>query len=100
MELWKAPTHIEFVKSVAMCAFGSFLFGWHVHEKAILLILVPLAYVSFGALKFDDLKFRLLAIEKKDYAQSFFSLQLAGHFGLFPLLFGLQGTHNVWYEIL
>lgn len=32
-----------FLASVTACGFGSFLFGYHVHEKAILIILVPLA---------------------------------------------------------
>jgi len=37
------PTYSMFLASVTACAFGSFLFGYHVHEKAVLLILVPLA---------------------------------------------------------
>lgn len=39
------PTYSLFLASVTACGFGSFLFGYHVHEKAVLLILVPLAYV-------------------------------------------------------
>jgi alpha-1,3-glucosyltransferase len=38
------PTYILFLASVTACGFASFLFGYHVHEKAVLLIIIPLSY--------------------------------------------------------
>lgn len=36
------PTYTVFLRAIAHCGFASFMFGWHVHEKAIMLVLVPL----------------------------------------------------------
>jgi len=48
------------------------MFGWHVHEKAILLVLVPLS---------------LLAAENYAYFRTFMIASTAGVVSLFPLLF-------------
>ncbi|KAH9938562.1 glucosyltransferase [Fomitopsis serialis] len=42
IKLWRAPTYKSFVTALTLCGWASFMFGWHVHEKAILLVLVPL----------------------------------------------------------
>ncbi|GIY11479.1 probable dolichyl pyrophosphate Glc1Man9GlcNAc2 alpha-1,3-glucosyltransferase [Caerostris extrusa] len=60
-----------FLDSIVLCAFGSFLFGYHVHEKAILLVILPLT---------------LSAVFYKEDAQLYVFLSIVGHFSLFPLL--------------
>ena len=75
MSLWKLfanPSWDLFVGAVALCGYASFLFGWHVHEKAILLVFIP---------------FSLLALKDRRYLGAFRPLAVAGHVSLFPLLF-------------
>jgi alpha-1,3-glucosyltransferase len=71
-KLWMKPTWEGFVGAITLCGFASFLVGWHVHEKAILLVLIP---------------FSLLALKDRSYLSSFQPLAVAGHVSLFPLLF-------------
>jgi alpha-1,3-glucosyltransferase len=66
------PTWDTFVGAVTLCAYASFLFGWHVHEKAILLVIIP---------------FSLIALKDRRYLGAFRPLAVAGHVSLFPLLF-------------
>lgn len=61
-----------FLSILTFCAFCSYLFGWHVHEKAVLLITVPLA---------------ILALRDYRYARLFIIFSTIGHFSLFPLFF-------------
>ncbi|XP_076340388.1 ALG6/ALG8 family glucosyltransferase xit isoform X2 [Tachypleus tridentatus] len=70
--LWQKPGNPWlFLRCVILCAFGSFLYGWHVHEKAILLVLLPLTPLSL--LWMAD-------------AQIFAFLTPVALFSLFPLL--------------
>ena len=71
-KLWLAPSWESFVGAITLCGYASFLFGWHVHEKAILLVIIP---------------FSLLAVKDRSYLASFRPLAVAGHVSLFPLLF-------------
>lgn len=75
--LWYAPTFKGFVRAVYMCGFGSFLFGWHVHEKAIMLVTIPLC---------------LIATENAANAKRLLSVSAAGYAALFPLLFEPEET--------
>ncbi len=59
--------------AVTLCGYASFLFGWHVHEKAILLVIIP---------------FSLLVLRDRRHLGAFRPLAVAGHVSLFPLLFG------------
>jgi alpha-1,3-glucosyltransferase len=58
------------VKGIVFCGWTSFMFGWHVHEKAILTVIVPLTVLDAG--RFDDLWFLTTCL---------------GHYSLFPLFF-------------
>lgn len=71
------PTFERFVGALTLCAFSSFLFGWHVHEKAILLVIFPLSFLV-------SRDRRLLPL--------FNLLTSSGYVSLFPLIF----TCNEW----
>jgi len=73
INLWRCyPTPTRFVRVLILCAFSFFLFGWHVHEKAVLMMILP---------------FTLIALETREDKKLFFLLSTAGHYSLFPLVF-------------
>uniref|UniRef100_A0AAY5LAV6 Alpha-1,3-glucosyltransferase n=1 Tax=Esox lucius TaxID=8010 RepID=A0AAY5LAV6_ESOLU len=63
---------VGFLRCLVVCALCSFMFGWHVHEKAILMAILPLS---------------VLAVESREDAGIFLMLATTGHYSLFPLLF-------------
>lgn len=63
---------LNFIRAVTICACSSFIFGWHVHEKAILMVLIPLT---------------ILSITNRTDARWTLFLGIVGHYSLFPLLY-------------
>ncbi|KAF2652176.1 glycosyltransferase family 57 protein [Lophiostoma macrostomum CBS 122681] len=72
IRLFVKPSWHAFVGAVTLCGYASFLFGWHVHEKAILIVIIP---------------FSLIALRDRRFFGAFRPLAVAGHVSLFPLLF-------------
>ncbi|XP_057332830.1 probable dolichyl pyrophosphate Glc1Man9GlcNAc2 alpha-1,3-glucosyltransferase [Microplitis mediator] len=62
----------DFLRCIVLCALSSFIFGWHVHEKAILTAIIPLSVLA--ALNIND-------------GRIFIILSTAGHTAILPLLF-------------
>lgn len=90
LKLFAQPTWDNFIGAVTLCGYASFLFGWHVHEKAILLVIIP---------------FSLIALKDRRYLSAFRPLAVAGHVSLFPLLFTLaefpiKTVYTVFWLIL
>ena len=90
IRLFFQPTWEIFVGAMTLCAYASFLFGWHVHEKAILLVIIP---------------FSLLALKDRRYLGAFRPLAVAGHVSLFPLLFTaaefpVKAVYTIFWLIL
>ncbi|KAJ7368184.1 glucosyltransferase [Mycena albidolilacea] len=86
IKLWFTPTYKSFLTALTLCGYVSYLFGWHVHEKAILLVLVPLS---------------LLAAERHAYFRTFILASVAGVFSLFPLIFTPgESIVKVLYSVL
>ena len=72
VKLFIQPNWEAFIGAVTLCGYASFLFGWHVHEKAVLLMIIP---------------FSLIVLKNRRYLGAFRPLAVAGHVSLFPLLF-------------
>ncbi|XP_031623108.1 probable dolichyl pyrophosphate Glc1Man9GlcNAc2 alpha-1,3-glucosyltransferase [Contarinia nasturtii] len=68
----RSTNKFDFVRGIVICGCTSFLFGWHVHEKAILMTVIPLSI--------------LMTINQSEYKHMGF-LSIVSYFSLFPLLF-------------
>lgn len=69
---FKSEAPKSFMKPLIICATTSFMFGWHVHEKAILMILIPLQVLTFH--------------DRSEAGNSLF-VTIFGLYSLTPLLF-------------
>ncbi|KAF9605826.1 hypothetical protein IFM89_018651, partial [Coptis chinensis] len=74
-QAWKEPRRELIRRWVAYAYTCGFVFGWHVHEKASLHFVVPLAIV---------------AIQSLEDARHYFLLSIVSSYSLFPLLFESQ----------
>ncbi|KVH95896.1 probable dolichyl pyrophosphate Glc1Man9GlcNAc2 alpha-1,3-glucosyltransferase [Cynara cardunculus var. scolymus] len=75
VKAWRNPQPKMIIRWVAYAYSCGFLFGWHVHEKASLHFLVPLAVV---------------AVESIEDARHYFMLSIVSSYSLFPLLYEAQ----------
>ncbi|TMW58525.1 hypothetical protein Poli38472_010084 [Pythium oligandrum] len=77
--IWRYPDSSLFMSALVYCMHCSFLFGYHVHEKAILQVLLPLA---------------LMAAESVNDMRLYRFASIVSSISLFPLLFtpAEQGT--------
>ena len=73
--LWRNPRPEAFLPAAVYACLCSFMFGYHVHEKAILMVTIPLA---------------VAAAESRHSAKTYFLLSTTGHVALMPLLFTEQ----------
>ncbi|KAF0682748.1 Aste57867_25151 [Aphanomyces stellatus] len=71
-DVYRYPDPSLFMPALVYCMLCSFLFGYHVHEKAILQVTLPLG---------------LLAVESTRDAKLYRVATLVGNVSLFPLLF-------------
>jgi alpha-1,3-glucosyltransferase len=79
------------------------LFGWHVHEKAVLLVLIPLRYLFkfFTSLNLRNKSSNsLLAAERQAYFRTFVLASVAGVFSLFPLIFTPSGVCRILFPLI
>eukprot|EP00116_Pleurobrachia_bachei_P003679 sb/3463941/ len=75
IKLFKSPSPERFLRSVVFAAFTSYMTGYHVHEKALLVILVP-----YGLALFLD----------SSTAKDYLFISVIGTYSLFPLLYQVQ----------
>lgn len=75
IKAWTNPQPRLIARWIAYAYTCGFLFGWHVHEKASLHFVIPLAIV---------------AVESLDDAKHYFLLSIVSCYSLFPLLYEAQ----------
>jgi alpha-1,3-glucosyltransferase len=99
-KLWLTPSYKSFLAALTLCGYASYMFGWHVHEKAILLVLVPLTFVFpifvIAGLS-TETSSSLLAADSHMHFRTFVIATVAGVYSLFPLLFTPAGKTELFF---
>eukprot|EP00929_Paragymnodinium_shiwhaense_P063625 TRINITY_DN31791_c0_g1_i2.p1 TRINITY_DN31791_c0_g1~~TRINITY_DN31791_c0_g1_i2.p1 ORF type:complete len:389 (+),score=24.71 TRINITY_DN31791_c0_g1_i2:85-1251(+) len=72
VQVWRRPEPKSFIHAAVYCQLCSFMLGYHVHEKAILMATVPLG---------------LICTDTVVDARLYLLMSWIGHYSLFPLLF-------------
>ncbi|KAM2293089.1 hypothetical protein ACFX1X_028159 [Malus domestica] len=75
IKAWRHPRPSLITRWVAYAYTCGFMFGWHVHEKASLHFVIPLAIV---------------AVQSLDNARHYFLISIVSCYSLFPLLYEAQ----------
>ena len=70
-KVWKFPHPLLIAHAVVFCQMCSFMLGYHVHEKAILMAIIPAG---------------MLAADSVADAKVYLLMSIVGHVSLFPLL--------------
>jgi len=82
---WLRPDPREFAQSAGVCALAAFLFGWHVHEKAVLTATLPLALAVLEGSEEGTVAAWFRGHESE--LRAFCLLHLAGCASLLPLIY-------------
>ncbi|KAL9655141.1 hypothetical protein ABK040_008917 [Willaertia magna] len=74
---------------VVQSAFSFYMFGWHVHEKAILTVLIPMTVLAVlvNDKKKEEKEENKISIFEKEWFRVFSFTSIVGTYSLFPLLF-------------
>lgn len=75
VQAWRKPSPKAFIRWVSYVFTCGFMFGWHVHEKASLHMVIP---------------FSVVAVEHLKDARAFLFLSIVSTYSLFPLLFEMN----------
>ncbi|KAL3516794.1 hypothetical protein ACH5RR_023696 [Cinchona calisaya] len=75
VKAWRDPKPRMITRLVAYAYCCGFMFGWHVHEKASLHFVIPLA---------------IIAVKSAEDAKHYFFLSIVSCYSLFPLLYEAQ----------
>jgi alpha-1,3-glucosyltransferase len=85
VSVYRNPYPRTFPAALNYCLMCSFMLGWHVHEKAVLMLVIPLG---------------LQAVDSKFNLDFFIFFSTIAHYSLFPLLFKSQGRFLISLYII